>query len=136
MNKTSEIWKLWEQLKSNYGRPQAGELYNQLCYRLPRRLPQNAGVELPASGSAPVPAEKLREIFPNLSRLIDDGWQAFVTRDGDLVWWYPLNKCPVCGQEADLIDERIVLISNWNAVVTHVLRCPACGHKWLHEWQM
>ncbi len=131
-----EIRELWEKLKSQYGSRQTGEIHNQLCDRLPRRLPKNADVELPASGSAPVPAEKLREIFPNLSWLIDHGWQAFVNRDGDLAWWCPLNRCPVCGQEADLVAESIVPISNWNAVVADMLRCPACGHEWWYEWEM
>jgi hypothetical protein len=131
-----EIRELWEKLESGYGSRQTAEIYNRLCDRLPKRLPKNAGVELPASGSALVPAEKLREIFPNLSWLIDQGWQAFVTRDGDLVWRYPLNRCPACGQEADLVAESIVPISNWNAMVTDILRCPACGYEWWYEWQM
>jgi hypothetical protein len=86
MDKMNEIQKLWEQLKSTYGGRQTGEIYNQLCDRLPRRLPKNADVELPESGSALVPAEKLREIFPEFSWLIDQGWKVFVTQDGCLVW--------------------------------------------------
>jgi DNA-directed RNA polymerase subunit RPC12/RpoP len=135
MDKTSEIQKLWEQLKSTYGGRQTREIYNRLCDLLPRRLPKNADVELPASGSALVPAEKLREIFPEFSWLIDQGWKVFVTQDGCLAWWYPLHMCPACGQEAELVAESIVPVSNWNAMVTDVLRCPACGHEWWYEWQ-
>jgi DNA-directed RNA polymerase subunit RPC12/RpoP len=132
----NEIRELWKGLESEYGSRQTAEIYNRLRNLLPKRLPQNAGVELPASGPAPVPAKWLREIFPNLSQLIDRGWQAFVTRDGDLVWWHPSDKCPACGQEADLVDESVVMISDWNAMVTNIFRCPECGHEWQYEWQM
>jgi hypothetical protein len=136
MDKMNEIQKLWEQLKSTYGSRQTGEMYNQLCDLLPKWLPKNADVELPESGSALIPAEKLREIFPEFSWLIDQDWKVFVTRDGCLVWWYPLYMCPACGQEGKLVTESIVPISNWNAMVVDILRCPACGHEWWHEWQM
>jgi DNA-directed RNA polymerase subunit RPC12/RpoP len=132
----NEIWELWEKLKSEYGSRQTAETYYQLRDRLPRRLPKNAGVELPESGSALVPAEKLREIFPEFSWLIDQGWKVFVTQDGCLVWWYPLYMCPACGQEADLVAESVVPISNWNAMVTDIFRCPACGYEWWYEYQM
>jgi hypothetical protein len=136
MDKMDEIRNLWEQLKSTYGSRQTGEIYNQLCDRLPKRLPKNADVELPESGWALVPAEKVREIFPEFFWLIDQGWKVFVVQSGYLVWWYPLNRCPACGQEANLVTESIVPISEWNAMVTDIFRCPACGHEWWYEWRM
>jgi hypothetical protein len=139
MDKTDEILalnKLWERIKSARGNRQAMELYNQLCDRLPKRLPENADVELPESGSALIPAEKLCEIFPESYWMIDEGWEVFVTQDGRLVWWCPLCVCPVCGEEAELVAENVAPLSNWEAMVTSILRCRACGHEWLYEWRM
>jgi hypothetical protein len=139
MDKMDVIRKLWEQFKTAYGSRQTMESFRQLRDHLPKRLPPNASVELPPKWEwAPIPQEKLREIFPELSWLIDEGvyWEVRVDYRGYLWWRYPLNKCTVCGGWAKLIASEMVPFLEWNCYITDVWRCPDCGHEWWDEWEM
>jgi hypothetical protein len=105
---------------------------------LPKRLPQNAGVELPESGRARVPPEKLRELFPEHSRLIDLGWEVWVSSNGVLLWspppdvrGLPENVCPLCRREAEPAGEHIEFgYSEWEYYVGRLWRCRACNLEW------
>ncbi len=107
--------------------------------RFPKQLPQGADVELPSSGLAQIPQEKLLALSPELSEFIDRGWTAFVDQSGELMWCFPpahAGVCPACGQQGDLISEEAVPISNWSRNTTDFWRCPDCGHEWWTERQM
>jgi hypothetical protein len=106
---------------------------------LPKRLPQGADVELPSSGWIRVPPEKLREIFPELSQLIDLGWDALVNEERELSWRVPRlpeDVCVFCGQHGELIGTEAYLVSGipgWDAEYETWCRWryPICGYEWI-----